>query len=118
MYTKHDVLEDVLRVLQNGEKLAYKMIALECADGDCDETTIVVKRYADECMLAKSIELDGGWDVTLDSEEAENTIHARYREKIGATRWHRIGDNEQDLHVLAAELHLVWGEDPDADDEF
>ena len=117
MYTKHAVLEDVVRVLQNGEKLAYKMIALECPDGACDETTIVVKRYADECMLAKSIEMDGGWDVNLDSEEAENTIHARYRDQAGTTRWHRISANDQDLHVLAAELHLVWGEDPDADDD-
>jgi len=117
MYTKQAVLEDVLRVLQNGEQLAYKMITLECPNGGFDETTIVVKRYADEGALAKSIELDGGWDVMLDSEEAENTLHARFREKIGATRWHRILLNDQALHVLAAELHLVWGEDPDADDE-
>ena len=55
MYTKLAVLEDVLKVLQNGETLAYKMIALECPNGDCDETTIVVKRYAYESTLVKSI---------------------------------------------------------------
>ena len=115
MYTKHAVLEDVLKVLQNGEKLAYKMIALGA------RTAAATKQPLSSSVTPTSRHstgrsnwmADGMWSSTARKPRTPSTpaIATRSAPHAGTASMPTIA-----ICTCWPPNSLVWGEDPDAED--